>query len=135
MVIPNDERALAIFKKGKEHFYAKRGQLNMACADCHMYYAGNMARTNLLSPGLGQVSHFPVYRKKWEARSDNPTTGGFGTIQRRYSGCNKQVRALPLNKYDKKYKRDMQHPEYVALEYFHTYMSNGIKVNAPGVRQ
>jgi sulfur-oxidizing protein SoxA len=130
VVVPNDERAMAIYNRGKHHFYAKRGQLNMSCADCHMYYAGSLARSNMLSPALGQVTHFPVYRKKWEGSpGGNPALKGFGTIQRRYGGCNKQVRAKPLK------AKGKQHPEYVALEYFHTYMSNGIKVNAPGIRQ
>jgi sulfur-oxidizing protein SoxA len=127
VIIPNDPRALAIYNRGKHHFYAKRGQLNMACADCHMYYSGSLARANLLSPALGHVSHFPTYRKKWEASpGGNPALNGFGTLHRRYGGCNKQVRAKPLK---------AQGPEYTALEYFHTYMSNGIKVNAPGVRE
>ncbi len=128
VVVPNDPRALKIYKRGKTHFYAKRGQLNFSCADCHMYQAGMMIRTNLLSPALGHVTHFPVYRKKWEFKGKG-ALGGLGTIQRRYGGCNKQVRAKPLK------AKGKQHPEYVALEYFHTYMSNGIKVNAPGVRQ
>lgn len=136
VVVPNDPRALAIYEKGKQHFYAKRGQLNMACADCHVYNSGMMARGNLLSPALGHTSHFPVWRRKWSRKSGGSDVGGFGTIQRRYSGCNKQVRALPLDKYkDADYKRGMQHPEYVALEYFHTYMSNGIRLNGPSVRQ
>ncbi len=130
VVVPSDDRAMGIYNRGKRHFYAKRGQLNMSCADCHMYFSGSMARGNLLSPGLGQVTHFPVYRKKWEfAGGGNPALAGFGTIQRRYGGCNKQVRAKPLK------AKGKQHPEYVALEYFHTFMSNGIKVNAPGIRQ
>lgn len=125
VVVPNDPRALAIYNRGKHHFYAKRGQLNLACADCHMYHSGKMARANLLSPALGHPSHFPTYRKKWEAGGD-PVTGGFGTLERRYGGCNKQVRAKPFKP---------QSPEYIALEYFETYMSNGIKVNGPGVRE
>lgn len=125
VVIPNDERALAIYNRGKHHFYAKRGQLNMACADCHQYNAGKMARANLLSPALGHVTHFPVYRKANEAKGD-PVLGGFLTIQGRYSGCNKQVRAKPFK---------LQSDEYIALEYFETYMSNGINVNAPGIRE
>ena len=130
VVVPNDDRALAIYNRGKRHFYAKRGQMNMSCADCHVYNAGMAARSNLLSPALGHVSHFPVYRKKWEGGAGgNPALKGYGTIQRRYGGCNKQVRAKPLK------KKGGQHPEYTALEYFHTYMSNGIKVNAPGIRQ
>jgi len=125
VIIPNDSRALAIYNRGKTIFYAKRGQLNFSCADCHVYTSGMMARSNLLSPALGQVSHFPVYRKKWEF-SGKGALGGLGTIQRRYGGCNKQVRAKPFK---------AQSNEYTALEYFHTYMSNGIKINAPGVRQ
>ncbi len=115
--IPDDPRALEIYNQGKAHFYAKRGQLNMACADCHVYNSGNKIRADLLSPGLGQVTHFPVYRSKW---------GGLGTLHRRYGGCNKQVRA-------KAYKP--QGPEYTALEYFHTYMSNGLEMNGPGARK
>lgn len=130
VVIPNDKRAMEIYNTGKHHFYAKRGQMNFSCADCHVYQAGMNARANLLSPALGHTSHFPVYRKKWEGSpGGNPALKGFGTIQRRYGGCNKQVRAKPLK------KKGGQHPEYVALEYFHTYMSNGIKMNGPGIRQ
>ena len=128
VVVPNDRRAMKIYNQGKTHFYAKRGQLNFSCADCHMYQSGMMARGNLLSPALGHTSSFPVYRKKWESKGKG-ALGGFGTIQRRYGGCNKQVRAKPLK------AKGKQHPEYVALEYFHTYMSNGIKINGPSIRQ
>jgi sulfur-oxidizing protein SoxA len=115
--IPDDPRALAAYERGKKHFYTKRGQLNMACADCHKFYAGNMVRADLLSPALGHLTHFPVYRSKW---------GGLGTAHRRYGGCNKQVRAKPF---------PAQSEEYRALEYFHTYMSNGLAVNGPGARK
>lgn len=115
--IPDDPRALAWYEKGKQFFYAKRGQLNLACADCHVSYPGNYIRADLLGPALGQVSHFPVYRSKW---------GGLGTLHRRYTGCNKQVRAKPFK---------MQGDEYRALEYFHTYMSNGLEWNGPGARK
>jgi sulfur-oxidizing protein SoxA len=115
--VPDDPRALAAYNKGKKFFYAKRGQLNMACADCHITYAGNMVRADLLGPGLGQTTHFPVYRSKW---------GGLGTLHRRYGGCNSQVRAKPFK---------AQSAEYRALEYFHTYMSNGLEVNGPGARK
>jgi len=115
--IPDDPKAKEWYERGRHHYYAKRGQLNLACADCHVYYGGNMIRADLLSPALGQVSHFPVYRSKW---------GGLGTLHRRYSGCNKQVRAKPF---------PMQSDEYRALEYFHTYMSNDLEFNGPGARK
>lgn len=117
IVVPGDEAAQAAYQRGKEHFYAKRGQLNMSCADCHYYNAGNRVRADLLSPALGHPTHFPVYRSKW---------GELGTIQRRYGGCNKQVRAKAFKP---------QSDEYSALEYFETYMSNGLAVNGPGARK
>ena len=115
--IPNDPRALEAYEQGKNHFYAKRGQMNMACADCHVWNAGNKIRADILSPALGHTTHFPVYRSKW---------GGMGTLHRRYGGCNKQVRAKP---------HKPQSDEYRALEYFHTYMSNGLESNGPGARK
>jgi sulfur-oxidizing protein SoxA len=115
--VPNDPKAVAAYNRGKKHFWAKRGQLNMACADCHYYYSGSKIRADILSPALGHTTGFPVYRNKW---------AGMGTLQRRYGGCNEQVRA-------KKFKP--QSDEYNALEYYHTYMSNGLEVNAPSQRK
>jgi len=46
-------------------------------------------------------------------------------MHRRYGGCNKQVRAKPLK---------AQSTTYRNLQYFHTYMSNGMKLNGPSVR-
>jgi len=122
--VPNDAKAIAAYNRGKRHFYAKRGQLNMACADCHYHYAGSKIRADILSPGLGQPTGFPVYRNKWAGASAKGD--GMGTLHRRYGGCNKQVRA-------KAYKP--QSDEYKALEYFHTYMSNGLEVNGPSQRK
>jgi len=115
--VPDDQRALDQYNRGKQHFYQKRGQLNLACADCHMHYAGNNIRADRLSPALGHLTHFPVYRAKW---------GGLGTPHRRFGGCNKQVRAKPFK---------AQSDEYKALEYFLTYMSNGLEANGPATRK
>jgi len=114
--IPNDD-ALAAYEKGKKFYYTRRGQLNMACAHCHVDNAGKRIRADLLSPALGHTSHFPVYRSKW---------GGLGTLHRRFAGCNEQVRAKAF---------PAQSEEYRNLEYFLTYMSNGIKLNGPGSRK
>jgi len=88
----------------------------MACADCHKFYSGNLIRADLLSPALGHLTHFPVYRSKW---------GGLGTLHRRYGGCNKQVRAKPLK---------AQSREYRALEVYETYMATGIPIRVPSQR-
>lgn len=115
--VPNDARAIAAYEKGKKHFYMKRGQLNLSCADCHYSNAGGYVRSDLLSPALGNLSHFPVYRLKWQS---------LGTPHRRFGGCNKQVRAKP-------YKP--QSDEYKSLEYFLTFMMAGLEANGPGTRK
>jgi sulfur-oxidizing protein SoxA len=114
--IPNDAARKA-YEAGKEYYYTRRGQLNMACAHCHVDNAGKFIRADILSPALGHPTHFPVYRSKW---------GGLGTLHRRFGGCNKQVRAKPSK---------AQSEEYRNLEYFLTYMSNGLKWNGPGARK
>ncbi|GAB6043781.1 sulfur oxidation c-type cytochrome SoxA [Endothiovibrio diazotrophicus] len=115
--VPNDPGALAAYEKGKQFYYARRGQLNFACSHCHKDYAGQLLRTEILSPGLGHTTGFPVYRSKW---------GTVGTLHRRFTGCNKQVRAKPFK---------AQGEEYRDLEYFLTYMSNGIEWNGPSARK
>jgi len=114
---PSSPAALAAYERGKEFFYAKRGQLNMSCADCHVYHSGDRARANTLSATLGHPTGFPVYRAKW---------GHLGTLEKRFKGCNKQVRFKPFNE---------QSVQYRDLEYFVTYMSTGQPVNAPSYRE
>ena len=115
--IPNDKRALAAYEDGKKFYYARRGQLNMSCAHCHIDNAGNFIRSNILGPSIGQSSHWPAYRAKW---------GAMGTLQRRFTGCNKQVRAKPFK---------AQGKEYSDLEFFHASMSNGLTIDAPDYRE
>ncbi len=115
--IPNDA-ALAQYERGKKHYYMKRGQLNLACADCHYHSSGMKGRSEIWSPSLGHPTGFPVFRhQKW---------GELGTLHRRLGGCNKNIRAKPFA---------AQSDEYKALEYFLTYMSNGLEVNGPSARK
>ena len=122
--IVDSPESMKAYNRGKKHFYAKRGQLNMSCADCHYYNAGKRIRADILGPALGHTTHFPVYRNKWSLVSKKGD--GMGTLHRRYGGCNKQVRAKPFK---------AQSTEYRALEYFHTYMSQDLTLNGPGIRK
>lgn len=115
--VPNDPRAQAAYEAGRKFYFTKRGQLNLACADCHIYSVGKNLRTELLSMSVGHVTHFPKYRSKW---------GEMGTLNRRFKGCNEQVRAKAFSP---------QSEEYRNLEYFLTYISNGLPVNGPGARK
>ncbi len=104
------EGAKKAYAKGKAFFYAKRGQFNMSCADCHVYNTGKKARADILSPALGHTTHVPMYRAKW---------AGMGTLHRRYGGCLKNMRAKPLF---------AQSEEYRNMELFHQAMSNGLEI-------
>ena len=111
------EGAYKAYMKGKEFFYAKRGQLNMSCANCHMKYAGGWVRSEILSPALGHTTHFPVFRSKW---------GEIGTLHKRYGGCSDNIGAKSFA---------AQSEEYRNLEFFETIMSNGLSFNGPASRK
>lgn len=115
--VPDDPRAQAAYEDGKEFFYTRRGQLNFACSSCHVSMAGNALRAERLSAALGHATHWPVYRLKWKE---------VGPLHKRFIECNSQVRAVPL---------EAQSESYRNLEYFLTYMSNGMALNGPASRK
>jgi sulfur-oxidizing protein SoxA len=112
----NGPKAEEAYEQGKHLFYARRGQLNFSCATCHEQNAGNLLRTEYLSPILGQATHWPVFRA-----GENLVT-----LQTRYVGCNKMVRAVPFKQGS---------AEYNNLEYFHSYISNGLPMEASVFRK
>ncbi len=114
--IPDDPRARAAYEDGKKFFYSRRGQLNFSCASCHVGAAGQRMRGDILAPALGILAAFPIYRSDW---------GSMGTIDRRFTSCSAQMRAEPLPPQD---------PQYRKLEYFLSYMSNGVPISGPGTR-
>lgn len=102
--------AQAAYEAGKRLFYSRRGQLNFACATCHVGNAGNHVRNEFLSPVVGQTTHWPLFRGE----------GDLWTLQRRYAACNGLTRAVPFA---------IGSEEYNNLEYFHSYMSNGLPMH------
>jgi sulfur-oxidizing protein SoxA len=114
--IPDDSRALGAYENGKRYFYTRRGQLNFSCATCHVQNPGQRLRAEVLAPALGILNAMPIYRSEW---------GGMGTTSRRFMTCNSQVRGVPL---------EPQAEEYRDLEYFLSYVSNGLPISGPGSR-
>jgi sulfur-oxidizing protein SoxA len=114
--IPKDPRALGAYENGEKYFYTRRGQLNFSCASCHVQSPGQHIRTEVLAPALGILAAMPIYRSEW---------GGMGTTSRRFVTCNSQVRGTPLAP---------QSDEYRNLEFFLSYMSNGLPISGPGAR-
>lgn len=111
------KNALAAYESGKRLFHQRRGQLNFSCAGCHISSVGNILRTEYLSMAPGQATHWPAFR------------GGdyaLFTLQRRYSACNQMVRAVPF---------EIGGEEYNNLEYYHSYLSNGLPLKASVTRK
>lgn len=108
--------ALAAYEKGKKYYYTRNGQLNFACASCHVANAGKFIRSDQLSMMIGQASHWPEFR------------GGTDivTLQGRFKQCEKNVRAKP---------KEADSEDYNNLEYFLTYMSNGLPMQTPVFRK
>lgn len=114
--IPDDPRALAAYENGKEYFYTRRGQLNFSCATCHVQSPGERIRAEVLAPALGIVNAMPIYRSEWS---------GMGTTSRRFTTCNSQIRGVPLSPQDDEYRN---------VEYYLSYVSNGLPISGPGAR-
>jgi sulfur-oxidizing protein SoxA len=112
----NSAGALAKYEQGKNFYFARRGQYNFACASCHMENAGKILRTETLSPAIGQTTHWPVFRA-----GDN-----LNTLHLRYRRCLEQMRAPPLVPGSE---------ELNNLEYFHSYLSQGLPLRASVYRK
>ncbi|MCD6704998.1 MAG: sulfur oxidation c-type cytochrome SoxA [Thiobacillus sp.] len=109
-------KAMAAYEDGKKTFFSRKGQLNFACASCHVQNAGLRLRSELISPAVGHAVHWPVFR------------GGdtLVTLQQRYQGCFKQVRAVPPPQGGTTMNN---------LEYFHSALSNGLPLKASVFRK
>jgi len=116
-IVIDSKEAQEAYNRGKKEYYSQRGYLKLSCASCHVQGAGQRVRNEYMSPLFGQVTHFPVYRLKWE---------GLGTLERRLEGCNKDQGENP-HKPESKWMNE--------LAYFMAYMSNGMPVDGPDVRK
>ncbi|MDE2259650.1 MAG: sulfur oxidation c-type cytochrome SoxA [Betaproteobacteria bacterium] len=108
--------ALVAYEKGKAYYYTRGGQLNFACSSCHIDNAGKFIRSDQLSMMIGQASHWPEFR----AGTD------IVTLQKRFMQCNRNTRETP---------KEADSEEYNNLEYFLTYMSNGLPMQTPVFRK
>ncbi|MAA96691.1 MAG: sulfur oxidation c-type cytochrome SoxA [Stappia sp.] len=102
------------WEHGKELYYTRTGQLELACANCHEDNYGNYIRADHLSQG--QSNGFPTYRLKWQK---------LGSLHRRLKGCIKDTRAETY---------DVGSDELVALETYLAWRGTGLSVETPAVR-
>ncbi len=109
-----DGAAAPFWQSGKELYYTRVGQLDIACSNCHEDNFGVMIRADHLSQG--QINGFPTYRLK---------NAKMNTTHGRFKGCMKNIRATP-------YKEGGD--EFKALELYVASRGNGLTVETPSVR-
>ncbi|MFY9210494.1 MAG: sulfur oxidation c-type cytochrome SoxA [Aestuariivita sp.] len=109
-----DGPAQSTWETGKELYYTRFGQLELACSNCHEDNYGNMIRADHLSQG--QINGFPVYRLK---------NTRLNSAHDRFKGCVRDTRAETFSPGS---------PEFVALELYVASRGNGLSVEGPAVR-
>jgi len=113
--VPDDGPLKPFVEKGKSYFTTRRGQLNIACAQCHEKYAGKLYRSEMISQG--HANGFPAYRKSWKKT---------GSLLRQVNQCLARVRANPLKAGSE---------SLVNLELYLAWRANGLQVETPAVRE
>ncbi len=98
------------FELGRRLYFTRLGQRNYACASCHIQSAGKHFGEAAISPAIGQATHFPVIRD-----------GAAVTLQARIRGCLELMGAAPFAPGSE---------ELNQIEYFLTYLSNGLAIKA-----
>lgn len=102
-------------ERGRETYYRRQGQMNLACTHCHEQNAGRKLLAETISEGHGNA--YPAYRLEWQAA---------GSLHRRLRACYYGVRAvMPAFGSD----------ELLDLELYLARRATGLTVETPGVRR
>ena len=103
------------FERGREFYYRRLGQMNLACAHCHERNWGRKLLAETISQGHG--NDYPAYRLEWQT---------LGSLHRRFRSCLYGVRAelLPAGS-----------AEYLDLELYLAWRAKGLPIGTPGVRR
>jgi sulfur-oxidizing protein SoxA len=114
-VSPRVDGPMALwFEKGKQLYYTRNGQLDLACASCHERNYGRNLRADFLSQG--QSNGFPVYRLRDQR---------LVPLHERMEGCIFDVRGIPYAPLS---------DEFLALELYVAWRGTGLLVETPAVR-
>ena len=109
-----DEKTRAYLDRGREAFFRRQGQLNLACTQCHEDNWGRKLAGSTIPQG--HPTGYPIYRLEWQA---------MGSLQRRLRNCLTGMRAenYPFGA-----------PELVELELYLMWRARGMKLETPAVR-
>ena len=110
-----DEKAARFFEAGRNYFFRRRGQLNLACNQCHDDNWGKRLRGDVISQG--HPNAWPGYRLEWQR---------FGSLHRRFQDCDAGVRAEPFPAGSSTYRN---------LELYLAWRAGQLELESPGVRR
>jgi len=100
--------------KGKAEYLRRRGQMNLACTNCHDANAGKRLGAETVSEG--QPNGYPTYRLRWQT---------LGSLERRLRACFSGVHAeMPA----------YGDPRLLELEAYLAWRGRGLAIEAPAVR-
>jgi len=116
VIMPNDKAAEQAFYKGKQLFFSRRGQLDMACAHCHIDHASKRYSGDIIPPALGLPLRMPRY---------NSTNEEVTTLHERFNECLSYTKASPFS---------LQSEELRNLEFYLFYVNNNLPFNAPSIK-
>jgi sulfur-oxidizing protein SoxA len=103
------------FERGRELFFTRIGQMNLACTHCHDRNWGKQLLAETISQGHGNA--YPAYRLEWQS---------VGSLQRRLRACFFGMRA-EMPPYGAQ--------ELLDLELYLAWRGSGLPVETPGVRR
>jgi len=103
------------FERGRDIYYRRQGQMNLACTHCHERNAGRKLLADTISEGHGNA--YPVYRLEWQSA---------GSLHRRLRACYFGVRAE---------QPAAGSAELVDLELYLASRARSLRVETPGVRR
>ena len=108
-------KASSWFKRGKELYFKKIGQMNLSCNQCHDDRTGLYLRAEQVSQG--HINGFPTYLLRWNK---------VASVHKRFQFCNEQARASPSPIFS---------DDYNALQLYLAWRGNGLKIESPSVRK
>lgn len=113
--------AQAHFEQGRRLYFSRLGQRNFACASCHVLGAGKRYADVPLSPAIGQAARWPFVRDLGQPPTGTGPNVEVRTLQMQVRACLERMGAAPFAAGSE---------ELNDLEYFLTYLSNGLPIRA-----
>jgi sulfur-oxidizing protein SoxA len=113
-IASDDERLKPFIETGRAIFNSRQGQLDLACAQCHVDNWGKKLAGITLPQG--HPTGYPLYRLEWQS---------LGSLQRRLRNCMIGMRAEPYA---------YGSPEFIALEAYLMWRARGMRMESPAVR-